>query len=172
MRIRNAVADDLAPVTTLYNHYVTTSSATFDLEPVTCEQRRPWFEQFTANGPWQLLVGETEHAGDGALIGFACSTPLRPRAAYRRSVETTIYLAPDAAGRGLGATLYRALLDALAAAGVHRAYGVVTVPNPASTALHEKLGYERVGRLSECGWKFERWWDVAWYEYRFGTEAR
>ncbi|MEE4298231.1 MAG: N-acetyltransferase family protein, partial [Pseudomonadales bacterium] len=83
------------------------------------------------------------------------------RAAYDRSVETSIYLAPAAVGRGLGEPLYRHLLDAIDATDVHRAYGVITVPNPASIALHERLGFSEVGRLSECGRKFDRWHDVA-----------
>ncbi len=167
MNIRPGESRDHGAIITLYNHYVRHSAATFDVEPVTARERQSWFAQFSADGPWQLLIAED--ASQTELLGFACSTPLRPRAAYRRSVETTIYMAPDAAGRGRGTRLYGALLDALSAADVHRAYGVVTVPNPPSIALHEKLGFREVGRLSECGWKFERWWDVAFCEYRFGS---
>lgn len=165
MNIRHGESRDQAAIVALYNHYVRHSAATFDLEPVTVKERRDWFGQFGTNGPLQLLIAEDETHPE--LLGFACSTPLRPRAAYRRSVETTIYMAPDAVGLGRGTRLYGALLDALAAADVHRAYGVVTVPNPPSIALHEKLGFREVGRLSECGWKFDRWWDVAFCEYRF-----
>lgn len=163
MTVRRAAMEDLAAITELYNHYIVTSPATFDLAPYTPVQRETWFEQFASSGPCQLMVAEDA----GRITGFACSTPLRPKAAYRRSVETTIYLAPDRVRQGTGSELYRVLLDALTEAGVHRAYSLITTPNPASVRLHEKFGYQLAGRMHECGWKFERWWNVHWYERCF-----
>ncbi|MCC5885689.1 MAG: N-acetyltransferase [Gammaproteobacteria bacterium] len=163
MTIRRAASKDLAAITELYNHYIVSSPATFDLEPFAVADREAWFSGFAESGPCQLLLAED---GDN-LIGFACATPLRPKAAYRRSVETTIYLAPDQVGRGTGSALYTALLDVLNEAGVHRAYSLITIPNAASVRLHEKFGYRLAGHMTECGWKFERWWDVHWYERRF-----
>jgi phosphinothricin acetyltransferase len=145
--IRAAALADLAAVTAIYNHYVETSAYTFDLHSFT--------------GRHRLLVAEDD---DGRLLGYACAGPLRPKAAYDRSVETTIYLHPDARGSGLGPRLYGALLKLLAANDVHRCYAVVTMPNPASIHLHERLGFREVGRLTECGFKFDRWWDVVWME--------
>lgn len=163
MTLRRAALKDLAAITELYNHYIVSSPATFDLEPFAVAERQAWFAAFADSGPCQLMLAEDA----GTLLGFACSSPLRPKAAYQRSVETTIYLAPEHVGQGSGSALYAALLDALAEAGVHRAYSLITTPNAASVALHEKFGYRLAGQMSECGWKFDRWWDVHWYERRF-----
>lgn len=161
--IRSALPEDLPAIEALYNHYILSSPATFDLEPYSADERDSWFSRFHTDGPYQLMLAEEA----GRLLGFACSSPLRAKAAYRRSVETTIYLAPARVGQGSGSALYAILLEALAAAGVHRAYSLITAPNPASIRLHEKFGYRWAGQMNECGWKFDRWWDVHWYERRF-----
>lgn len=163
MTIRRAAPKHLAAIDELYNHYIVSSPATFDLEPYTTAQREAWFTQFDDVGPWQLMVAEEA----GTFVGFACAAPLRAKAAYHRSVETTIYLAPTQLRQGSGSKLYGALLDSLSAAGVHRAYSLITAPNPASVRLHEKFDYQLAGKMTECGWKFDRWWDVHWYERCF-----
>lgn len=161
LRIRDAIQDDLPAIVAIYNHYVVHTAATFDLTPVRVDERQAWFAQFAPDTRHRLLVA-TGPADD--LLGYAYSGPLRPRAAYDRSVETSIYLRPDAIGRGLGSRLYGALLDGLAYTDVHRCYGVITFPNPDSMRLHERLGFREVGRLTECGHKFDKWWDVVWME--------
>jgi len=162
--VRPARADDLPALLEIYNHYVRESHVTFDTEPATPESRREWIDGFTAAGPHRLLVAERE----GRVAGYAYSAPVRPRAAYRVSAETTVYVAPDLTGRGIGQALYAELLDGLARdGGIHRAYGVIAVPNPASVALHERFGFRLVGVLSEPGFKFGRYWDVHWYERAF-----
>ncbi len=163
--IRHAAPSDLDAISRIYDHYVATTHVTFDLEPPAAERRRAWFEQFSAAGRLQLYVAQ----GPDGVIGFACSTPFKERAAYDISVETTVYLSPDAVGRGTGRRLMQALVEALERAGVHRAYAGVALPNDVSEALHRDLGYRRVGVLSEVGRKFDRYWDVAWYEKRFGV---
>jgi phosphinothricin acetyltransferase len=100
-----------------------------------------------------------------AIQGYASSRAFRERAAYDRSVETSIYLAPDAVGHGLGSRLYGQLLETLEAESrVHRAYGGVALPNEASVALHLRLGFKQVASFSEVGFKFGRFWDVVWFE--------
>ena len=159
--LRDGQAGDLKPIVALYNHYVTHSPCTFDIQVRTMEQRRPWMARFAASGPWRLL---TAWQGQG-LAGYACSTPFRPKAAYGTSVETTIYLAPEHQGAGLGNALYSALLSRLEdEPGVHRAYGVVVLPNPASERLHRRLGYRQAAHLHQVGHKFGRFWDVVWFE--------
>ena len=169
--IRAAETDDLPALVRILNHYVTTSHVTFDTEPYTVAQRRGWFEAFAPEGPFRLLVVEV-HA---CLVGYASSTVFRSKPAYRTSVETTVYLDPNFTGRGLGATLYGALFEALEnEPQVHRAYGVVAQPNPASVALHLNLGFRLVGTLSEAGVKFGKYWDVRLYEkaINYRTHAR
>ena len=161
MEVRPATAGDLAACTAIYNHYVETTHMTFDTAPFTEEQRRPWFSQFAATGPHRLFVATDDSRG---VVGYASSTPFRQKPAYATSVETTIYLAPDAAGRGIGRALYQRLLDTLAEEDVHRAYAGIALPNRASVAFHEGLGFRLAGSYREVGHKLGRFWDVAWFE--------
>lgn len=157
--IRPGVMDDLAALTALYNHYVATSHATFDLRPATLDERREWFSHYAPSGPHRLLV-----AIDGdRLLGYACSSKLRPKPAYATSVETSVYVEPMAQGRGVGAQLYRALFAALAGEDVHRAFAGIALPNPASVALHRRFGFTDLGVFDEVGRKFDRYWSVQWF---------
>jgi phosphinothricin acetyltransferase len=165
--VRAGRPDDLPELTRIYNHYVRTSGATFDLEEQTLDARRAWLDQHAATGPHRLLVA----VESGRLLGWSSSGPLRPRPAYARSVETSVYLDPTATGRGLGRLLGSALLEALDDEDLHRAFALVAVPNDASEALHRALGYRLVGTWSEAGHKLGRWWDVRWYERPLGPGA-
>jgi len=158
--IRRGVSGDLPELTELYNHYVRETAITFDIEPFTLATRCSWFDQFAAQGPHQLFVAECA----GRVLGYACTGSFRPKAAYRPSVETSVYLRREEHGRGLGRRLYAALFDALAGADVHRAYAGITLPNPASIALHAHFGFRECGTFREVGRKFGRWWDVLWME--------
>ena len=161
MKIRNAEASDLPRLLEIYNHYIEKTCITFDIELQTLAHRKAWFEAFAKDGPHRLFVVEDE----GAVAGYASSREFRSRAAYARSVETSIYLAPEATGRGLGRALYAHLVRFLEAApDVHRAVGGITLPNDASVALHERMGFREVGRFNEIGFKFDQYWDVAWFE--------
>src|SRR5581483_5478546 len=160
--IRPARAEDLPRLVEIYNHYVRETAITFDLEPWSVEQRRPWFEQFRETGPHRLLVAER----DGAIAGYAGSHRFRDKAAYDTTVETTIYCAAEATGAGIGSALYRALFAALAGEDLHLAVAGITLPNPASVALHERFGFARAGVMHAVGRKFGRYWDVGWYEKR------
>ena len=160
--IRPAGPGDYHAVVAIYNHYIETSHATFDLHPYSLGERAPWFAQFSADGPYQLLVAEE----DGALLGYCCSTPFKDRAAYDVSVETSAYLDAAATGRGVGRRLYESLLDRLAGIGLHGAYAGIALPNEPSVRLHEALGFRKVGHYEEVGRKFGKFWSVAWYEIR------
>jgi phosphinothricin acetyltransferase len=168
-RIRSGREDDLAELVRIYNHYVTHTHITFDTEPFTVDQRRPWFEGFAECGPYRLLVA----AVDARPVGYASSKEFRAKAAYHTSVETTIYLDPEFVGHGLGRMLYGELLSVLEAEPtVHRAYGGIAVPNESSVALHESLGFVLAGTFREVGLKFGRYWDVSWYEKDLSGAAR
>jgi phosphinothricin acetyltransferase len=162
--VRRGQGADLPALTDLYNHYIVHTPITFDLEPYTSEQRAGWFAPFAASGRYQIFVAER----DGRVIGYACSLRFRPKAAYDPSVETSVYLAPDAVGRGTGRRLLARLLDALASEDVHRAYAGITLPNPASLGLHRAFDYRDIAVMSEVGRKFDRYWDVAWLEKKLG----
>ncbi|SCK39497.1 phosphinothricin acetyltransferase [Streptomyces sp. WMMB 714] len=104
----------------------------------------------------------------GQVLGFASSSPFRTRPAYSTSVEVSVYVAPEAAGRGIGTLLYEHLFAALEGQDLHRAYAGITVPNAASVRLHERFGFELVGTYSEAGRKFGRYHDVQRYEKALG----
>jgi phosphinothricin acetyltransferase len=163
VNIRIGEHRDLPDLVTIYNHYVRTSHVTFDLEPFTADEREDWFAGFRHAGRQRLLVAET---GAG-VVGYATSTPIRPKPAYATSVETTVYLDPHSIRRGIGTRLYAALFNTLAAESVHRAYAGIALPNPESIAFHERFGFRHVGTFDEAGWKFGKFWNVGWYERRF-----
>ncbi|MFI9049272.1 GNAT family N-acetyltransferase [Streptomyces sp. NPDC053427] len=171
VQVRAGDEDDLEALTELYNHYIRETSITFDMEPFTPEQRRPWLLSHPKDGPHRLLVARSAGAsGDeaGPLLGYATSSAFRPKAAYAPSVEVTAYCAPHAAGRGIGTLLYRALFEALSTEDVHRAYAGITQPNEASHRLHTRFGFRPIGTYTEVGRKFGRYWDVAWYQKDLG----
>lgn len=161
MEIRPAFAEDVPRLLEIYNHYVEHTHVTFDLDPISLEARVRWLEGFAETGPHRLFVAE---ASSGP-IGYASSGVYRTKPAYARSVETSVYLAPDAVGTGVGTALYGHLLEALGKEPrVHRAYGGVALPNEASVALHQRCGFKRIATYSEVGFKFGRYWDVTWFE--------
>jgi len=167
VHVRPATAADLAPVNDIYNHYVAETHVTFDVEPMTMEARREWFSHYGESGRHRLMVALL---GD-QVAGFASSSRFRPKPGYLTSVETSVYLASDAIGKGIGSRLYGELFKSLEGEDLHRAYAGIALPNPASIALHERFGFKRVAHFTEQGRKFGRYWDVAWFEKPLGKET-
>jgi phosphinothricin acetyltransferase len=153
---REATERDAARIAAIYNTVIVDSHVSFDLEPHTAGDRRRWLQARAGSSRHQAWVAEV----DGDVVGIAYSSPWRPKEAYALSVETTIVLDPAWTGRGIGSLLYTALLDAVTAAGAHRAYAVVALPNDESLRLHHKLGFRTVGVLDEAGHKMGRWWST------------
>jgi phosphinothricin acetyltransferase len=167
LTIRPAAADDLAAINDIYNHYVTEAHFTFDIEPISLEARHEWFTHYAPEGRYRVLVAVSE----GAVEGFASSSRFRPKPAYETSVETSIYLEPAKVACGAGTRLYEQLFKLLENEDVHRAYAGIALPNPASIALHERFGFQRVAYFTEQGRKFGKFWDVAWYEKRISRDS-
>lgn len=164
VHVRPGREADLEALNDLYNHYIRESHYTFDLEPLSMEWRREWFTHYAETGPHRLFV-----ALDGErVIGYASSSRFRPKPGYLTSVETSIYIAPDATGRGAGRRLYTELFQSLEGEDLHRAYAGITLPNPASIGLHELFDFKRVALFTEQGRKFGKYWDVAWFERPLG----
>jgi phosphinothricin acetyltransferase len=157
--VRVATLADLPRLLDIYNHYVVHTPITFDLIPITLEQRRSWFDQHTG-GRHRLLVGEE----GAAIVGYASSHQFRVKAAYDSTVETTVYLDPTCTGRGAGTVLYRALFDALRDEDIACFIAGITLPNAASEALHARFNFKHVGTMHRVGRKFDQYWDVGWYE--------
>jgi len=160
--VRRAQPSDLQPLTDIYNHYVLHTPVTFDIAPWTLERRAAWLAGFGDGGRHQLFVAEL----DGRVVGYGGSGRFRAKAAYDTSVESSVYLDPDATGQGLGKRLYTRLLSELEGTGVHRVMAGMTLPNDVSRALHLGMGFTSCGVMHEVGHKFDRYWDVEWLERR------
>jgi len=157
--VRSASPADAAAIARIYNYYIANSVITFEEEPVSEQVMAARVAEVQALPlPW--LVAE----GAKNVMGFAYAGKWKVRSAYRYSVETTIYLEHGREGRGIGKTLYAALLPILRARGIHVAIGGVALPNAASVALHETLGFEHVATFREVGFKHGRWVDVAYWQ--------
>lgn len=159
--VRSATLDDLEALTEIYNHYVIHSTITFDLHPFTTAERRLWFDDHCRSTLHRLLVAADER---GTCAGYATSSRWRPKPAYNSTVEVSVYCHPDRRGRGYGTALYSALLAALEEEDVHTIVAGVSLPNEASLALHAKFGFRPVGVFHAVGRKFDKYWDVAWFE--------
>ena len=156
--VRTANVDDLDVVAAIYAEQVRHGISTFDLEPPSVDYWEQRLDSTEAGD--HLLVAEH----DAEVLGFAYSSSYRSRPGYRLTRETSVYLAEQARGRGLGRLLYDALVPRLHADGMHVALALVALPNPASVALHEVCGFEHLGTMHEVGRKFDRWIDTAWYQ--------
>lgn len=156
--VRPAAPSDVPAIARIYGYAVRESVATFD---VTDPPLSYWQEKLSSDESGDHII-VVEDAG--AVVGYGNSTRFRPRPAYARTRETSVYLTPEAVGHGLGRLAYSHLLPLLRADLMHCAVAVVAEPNPASVALHESLGFELVGILREVGRKFDRWVDTRWYQ--------
>ncbi len=157
--VRDAQSGDYSALADLYNYYVLNTVTTFEEEPVSAEEIGSRVQDVVGwDLPWIVLIRDEE------LLGYACAVHWKHRSAYRHSVESTIYLRQGILGYGLGAHLYRELLERLRAGGLHTALAGIALPNDASVALHEKLGFREVAQFSEVGNKFDRWVDVGYWQ--------
>jgi phosphinothricin acetyltransferase len=159
--IREIRAADAPRIAAIYNHYVRETVVTFEEEPVTDAEMARRIGETAAGYPWLVWVEGTD------VRAYAYASSWKRRSAYRLTAESTIYAAPDATGRGIGSRLYPALIAAMRKRGLHCAIGGISLPNPASIALHEKLGFVPIGAFREVGLKFGRWVDVGYWELLF-----
>ncbi len=158
---RPALLSDLPQLAEIYNHYILNTPITFNTRPFTLEGFTEWFEEHSDGKRHRLVVALDD---GGRVIGYAGTGRFRPKEAYETTVETTIYRAPECTRRGVGSLLYRALFELIAGEDINRIVAGVTLPNPASVALHERFGFRHVGTFTENGRKFGKYWDVAWFE--------
>jgi phosphinothricin acetyltransferase len=157
--IRAASQADAGQVAHIYNYYVANTVITFEEHPVAADDMSARIAEVQGQGlPW--LVAEA----DSQVVGYSYATRWKSRSAYRHSVETTIYLKNGLGGRGIGKPLYSALFPILQRQGMHAVIGGAALPNAASVALHESLGFERVATFRQVGFKHDRWVDVAYWQ--------
>lgn len=155
--IRPAVLDDAESIRQIYNHEVTATTATFDLVPRSLQDQQDWLQQ--RSGAFATIVAID--AATGEVLGFSALSPYKERAAYRTSVEDSIYVRVDAQGRGVGRILLNNLLDLADQSGFHSVFARIEAGGDASRALHERCGFQLVGIEREVGRKFNKWLSVA-----------
>jgi L-amino acid N-acyltransferase YncA len=164
LTIRPAVPADAGAISAIYNHYVRTSTCTFQEEPDTLAERLAWLERH--RGAHVALVAEEP---GGGLAGWASLSPFHARSAYRYTVEDSVYLRDDCRGRGLGKLLLGRLMDDARAGGFRNVMACICAEQEASIALHKKAGFREVGRLTQVGMKFGRWLDVVYLQHGPGA---
>jgi L-amino acid N-acyltransferase YncA len=160
VRVRAATSDDAAAIAAIYAPYVTGTVVSFETEapdPAGIARR---MAEGGEHYPWFVACDPD----DGAVLGYAYACAFRTRPAYRFSVETTVYVADGAQRRGAGSLLYRTLLPVLEAQGYAQAIAAITLPNEASVALHERLGFRQVGAYEEVGFKLGEWRSVGLWQ--------
>lgn len=164
INIRAAEPADLVAIAEIYAHSVRTSVATFDIEEPSLAY---WHTKLNSTSVGDhFLVAHSRVADEDHVLGFAYSGTFRPRPAYAGTRETSVYIAANAAGTGLGTRIYGDLIDLLRRDHVHLVVSVVAQANPASNALHRKLGFAEVGTLDEVGFKFGSYVSTTWFQLR------
>jgi phosphinothricin acetyltransferase len=156
--LRTVHPDDAPAIAAIYNHYILNSPATFEEVPVTPGEMQKRIAETTETYPWFV------YEEDGKLLGYAYGRRWKERAAYRHSVEAGVYLDPSAVGKGIGSSLFGALLAELRARQFHCVIGGIALPNEASVALLLKFGFRQVAHFKETGHKFGRWIDVGYWQ--------
>ncbi|MBB5319433.1 arsinothricin resistance N-acetyltransferase ArsN1 family B [Tunturibacter empetritectus] len=156
--IRQATVSDSTQLCDIYNQYVLETTITFEEQAVTSEDMAQRIQDTLQNLPW--LVWE-----EGAqVLGFCYASKWKGRCAYRHSVESTVYVRPQATRLGIGSQLYRALLADLRHRQLHTVIGGIALPNVSSVAFHEKFGFEKVAQFRQVGNKFDQWIDVGYWQ--------
>ena len=156
--IRKVQLNDAARIAEIYNYYILHTIVTFEEEVLSGEEMEARLKEHNTELPW--LVYEEE----GQVMGYAYAVNWRARAAYRNSVEISIYLDHRHRGKGVGSVLYKDLIERLIEMEFHVIIGGVSLPNPASEKLHEKLGFKKVAHFKEVGYKLNQWVDVGFWE--------
>lgn len=157
--VRPAAPGDAAQIAVIYNHYVKNTIITFEEVEVAASEMADRIGEIQSTPlPWLVATQ------GGRIAGYAYAGKWRVRSAYRFSTEATAYVREGLQGTGVGSALYGRLLAELKSCRVHAVMGGIALPNPASVRLHEKLGFQKVAHLSEVGFKFNRWIDVAYWQ--------
>jgi L-amino acid N-acyltransferase len=154
--VRLAERSDAEAIRAIYNTEVTTSTSTFDLVPRSLGQQEEWLA--ARSGAFSAIVAVD---GEDAVVGFASLSPYKERAAYRTTVEDSVYVDPSRQGEGIGTALLTRLIDIARTSGFHTVMARIEASGTASRALHSRCGFELVGIEREVGRKFNRWLDVA-----------
>jgi len=155
IRIRKAIESDLPQLLTIYNEIILNTTAVYDYEPHSMEMRRQWFHAKKEQGFPVFVAKDGER-----ILGFSSIGPFRAWAAYKYSVENSVYVAANARGQGVGKLLLAPLIDAAGKLRLHTIIAGIDATNETSLRLHKSFGFEEVAYFKQVGWKFERWLDL------------
>ena len=164
--IRPVRLTDAPALADVYRPYVLESSVSFELDPPTADEFAERIERTTATHPWFVATA------DDVAIGYAYGCTHRARAAYRFSVETSVYLSSAFHRQGIAGRLYATLFEELRARNFCQAYAGITLPNEASVAFHQQFGFAPIGVFPSIGFKFDQWHDVAWFHRPLSGENK
>jgi phosphinothricin acetyltransferase len=154
LSLRPATVADLDAINDIYNYYVHHSTCTYQTEPETSAERRAWFDRHGPNHPVVVaLLG-------GEVVGWGSLSPFHARAAYRYTVENSVYVRHDVLRRGIGGTILKDLIRRAKEIGHHTIIAGIDAEQTASIAFHARHGFVEVGHLKQVGFKFDRWLDV------------
>jgi phosphinothricin acetyltransferase len=160
MQVRPATYEDLPGILEVYNEAVLNTTATYDYEPRTLEQRQQWFEERRRDNYTVFVALD----GGGRVAGWSALNPFHARPGYRFTAENSVYVAASVRGQGLGKLLLAPLIDAAKVRGLHAIIAAIDAENEASLRLHARFGFEKVGHFKQTGFKFGRWLDVVYME--------
>ena len=156
--IRSATLDDAEQILKIYAPYITDATTSFELTVPTLDEFKDRMTKIMSRYPF--LVAEAE----GEIAGYAYGCEHRARKAYQWSAECSVYISENHQRQGLGRKLYTQLFTQMKELGIANVFGGVTLPNDASVALHESMGFKKVGVYKNIGFKFDQWWDVGWWQ--------
>jgi len=157
--IRPVRVEDAGAICSIYNHYVENSICTFEQRLIPCEEMRVRIRNINAKYPY--LVWEERY---GVINGYAYINTWKERVAYRFSAEVSVYIKDELRGRGMGRQLMESLLEEVRKTEIHSLVSGISLPNDPSVALHEKLGFVKIGQFREIGNKLGKWVDVGYWE--------
>ena len=156
--IRKVTQADIRDIVLIYNYYIENSTITFETSPVSYEEMANRIADISEKYPFFVYVDS------GKVVGYCYASSWKKRAAYSKTVESTIYIVEDFQRRGIGGILMKKLIDELREKSFHAVIACITIPNPSSIGLHERLGFRQVSAFKEVGYKLGKWLDVGDWE--------
>ena len=159
MNIRVVSGEDAEDISKIYNYYIATSHATFELHAIDAVEMERRITETTGGG-YPFLVADLENS----VVGYCYGRPFRPRPGYRHAVEVAVYVDSSRQAQGIGYALYNELIDRLFNEDIHSLIATIALPNDSSVRLHERFGFEKAGHFREVGRKFDRWIDVGYWQ--------
>jgi phosphinothricin acetyltransferase len=157
--IRPALFEDIQQILDIYNHAVDNTTATFDINHQTLEQRIQWFEKLSSTHP--IIVATV----NDQIAGYASLSPFREKEAYKQTAELSVYVHENYRGYGIATSLINNLLDVANNFNIKTIISVITTGNESSVHIHNKLGFKYMGTLTAVGYKFDKWLDVDFYQF-------